>query len=208
MGASDLKPAIEAAKKEVAMAAPQATGVRGFFAKNPQKNLERLEASQAALQKAEDMGLTSIPGYVKSFLNKPGETLSTGLKAQWHGTNPAEKALMLGLPAYSVAQEALSDEDPTGQGRSKAERVAGGVANTLAGAVLGPLPAFTNMKLTEGATTLGESAGRILGPRQRPPGVVMSSLPQDLTADSGQAVPGERVVSERAAGSMGEGSPS
>jgi len=44
--------------------------------------------------------------------------------------------------------------------------------------------------------------------QQASAGHVMAPVAQDLTADSGQAVPSERVVSERAAGSAGEGSPS
>lgn len=176
------------------------------------KNLESAKDSLRAAQVAEERGLTNIPGYAKALkedfqgqglFHRQG-ALRSAARSEVSGIkgSPVSAAMMIGLPAWGAVHELRTDEDPTGQGRGRLRRAGAEVVNTAAGLALGPMPMGTQMGIM--------SASRHLPfPHKTPPaGHVMAPVAQDLTADSGQAVPSERVVSERAAGSAGEGSPS
>ena len=179
-----------------------------------QKSLDSAHTTHAALLEAEKHNLTNIPGYLRGMRDDPLNTLSVAAKSQWRGMHPVDKAITVGLPGYMVAKEVLTKDDPEKNppGSTKAKRLGGAIAATAAGTLLGPLPFVTQMALGSGADRVGNLAGsavdRLRGKTPVPAGHVMAPKPPDLTADSGQSVPGERVVSERAAGSMGEGSPS
>lgn len=102
------------------------------------KQVRRASAAHEAAQKAEQAGLTSIPGVVKGLtghatLNgkklNPLEAVKTMAGEQWHGSGPAGKALMLGLPAAGIAS-ALGPEQEGSPGR--AERVGQALGTGLA----------------------------------------------------------------------------
>lgn len=168
-------------------------------------------ASQAALQHAEDQGLTHIPGYLHSMKhNGVLNTLRDSAATTWNGASNFDKA-MVAMPVASAAMAAVKgkDDQPDALGQYKGQRIAGHLASGLSYAALAPMSMGVSGLLGTGAhqvaSTIGRGIDRLRG---KPSGHVMAPRPQDLTSDSGQSVPGERVVSERAAGSMGEGSPS
>lgn len=176
--------------------------------------LANAEKGLRASTRAEEMGLTSIPGYAKSFRdNGIKNTLSAGFKDQWYNSGPVMKALMIGAPAIEAGRQAMQKEDPSHPNQGRLERVGKSLATTGANLVMSPLPAVTQLGLSGLVSGAGGSVGKGVGKffdyPKKPSlkGQVLSPASQDLLQDSGQAVPGERIVSERAAGSLGEGSP-
>lgn len=115
-------------------------GVTGAGLEGAQKRLQAAET-------AERMGLTSVPGYVRSMRdNGIGATLRAGVDQQLHGADAATKALTFGLPAAGVAQTLAEKEDPNKPHKhSKAVRVLGHLANAGTGLVFGGLPQATQM---------------------------------------------------------------
>jgi hypothetical protein len=171
-----------------------------------QKRLENARAAYDAGRKAEEMGLTSIPGYVKALRDRPvGEVLRTAVNDQWKGMSPAMKALTVGLPAAELASAVWSKDEPDAQGGSKGERIGRSLAQTAGGFLLSPLTMTGQMvagtALSRAGGAIGRAAGRGKGKLLPPP----PPGPADLTADSGQAVAGERYISDRAAGQLGAG---
>ncbi len=171
-----------------------------------QKRVENARAAYEAGRKAEEMGLTSIPGYVKALRDRPvGEVLRTAVNDQWKGMSPAMKALMIGLPAAELASAVWSKDEPDAQGDSKGERIGRSLAQTAGGFLLSPLTMTGQMvagtALSRAGGAIGRAAGRGKGKLLPPP----PPGPADLTADSGQAVAGERYISDRAAGQLGAG---
>lgn len=162
-----------------------------------------MDAAEAA-QKAEDMGLTSLPGYAKSLATRPVETIRAAVNDQWKGMSPGMKALTVGAPALELAGALKSKNEVDEQGQTKGERVGRSLANTAGGMLLSPLTMTTQMAVGGGLTALGRRAGRLIGgaPRgalaPKPPGA------PDLTQDSGQATPVEREISDRASGAAPE----
>jgi len=176
---------------------------------------KRLGGAQKGLEAAttaEKMGLTSIPGYVKSLASRDpdrgvGKTLAAAAKSEWHGGDPVSRAMMIGLPAAgAIGALRGPEEDPNHPGQGKAQRVAGQLVMGATGALLSPMAIGTQSLVGGGLHRAGDAAGREVD-RLRHSSALRPRAP-DLTADSGQAVPGERVVSERAAAMGGEGSPS
>ena len=98
--------------------------------------LGRAQKAHATTREAEDMGLTSIPGYLKSLkTHGVGRTIKGGLAQQWHSGGHPGKAMMVGLPAGSIASAAMN-KDPEGPGLG--ERL-GGSLGSLAYS-MAPLP--------------------------------------------------------------------
>jgi hypothetical protein len=144
---------IEAGKSHSAdvakgVASPQSAG-----------QLERAKATFDAASKAEEMGLSSAPGTVKSFARKTIETTKTLVQSQIAGATPGQKALLatgVGLGAYDVYNQASSD------GEDKSKRVGtsvGRLAGNLALAPIMPLGAST--LIGEGMGRAGGAAGRL-----------------------------------------------
>jgi hypothetical protein len=167
------------------------------------KALLRAQERVHANEKAQELGLTSLPGTVKALANK--ETRSPALRAAWEqqmrGTTFGQKALTLGLPAAGLAAETLSPDD----GR-KGERMGAGIAGTAAGMLTGGLP-------LAGGTVAGLAAGYAGGKigrgfdhvraKLRPPGHEIQAPPNPEEA-RGQSVATERVMSPAVAGQHNE----
>lgn len=167
-----------------------------------EKRVARARDAYDAGRKAEEMGLTSIPGYAKALRDRPvGEVLRTAANDQWKGMSPAMKALTVGMPALELAGAIRGPSGEDAQGRTKSERIGRSLAQTAGGLAFSPLTMTGQMVAGTALSRAGERAGRLLRPR-RPSGGVVSQSP-DLTADNGQAVAGERHITERAAGSPG-----
>jgi hypothetical protein len=124
----------------------------------PVKSLDRAAKSLAAADKAQEMGLTSLPGYAKSLkTNGLLPTVSAGMKSQWDAAGGKGKALMLGLPALSVAQAARA---PEGEGKpGRGERIGKVVGSTLGG-VAAPLSLGGSLALSAGLERAGGAVGK------------------------------------------------
>ena len=155
------------------------------------------KAYQSA-QKAEDMGLTSLPGYARALANHPVDALRSGFAEQWHGMGPGGKALVVGLPGMGVASELSKPGEPDGPGRF--ER-AGTRLGELAYA-MGPLPLSGQLALGAGAGSLAKRMGKLFD-RKKP---VVGSLPAppSLEPAGGEVAPAEQLISDRALG-LGNG---
>jgi hypothetical protein len=165
-----------------------------------------------ALVKAEQMGLTSIPGVAKA-VGKHGllPVLRAGGAAQWHGTSPGMKALMVGLPAAGMAHAAIAQPPP---GQSREESIGHEVGNLVGGIAGAPMPIIGSAVLGEGLGQAGKVIGRgvhkartmLMRPQSslHPNG----SFPRqstDLTTETGQAAPSETIMTARAGGGAGGG---
>jgi len=136
---------------------------------------------------ATNMGLTSVPGYLKSMVtNGVGKTLSTGAQQQWYTSNPAERALLFGVPAVAMAHGALAKPE---EGHSRL----GNVATAASMAPFGPLPVTAATALTMGVEKAFKRK-----PKQPP----RTLLPEYSPPATSEAIsPGvERSVSHSAAG--------
>lgn len=183
------------------------------------KGFQNAVDSMEAARKAEEMGLTNIPGYfsqLKKDVSSGGAglfgregALRTAARSELSG-NPVGTAFMVGVPAALAGKELLTPEDEEHPG-SRLRRAGGEALQAATGLVMGPMPFVPQMALSSGLSSAGKFVGLPLQKKRRGVGIeapsTMAPRAPDLTADSGQAVPGERFVSERAAGSLGEGSP-
>lgn len=155
-------------------------------------------------ERAQHMGLTSIPGFARSLWNDPGETLRAGFNQQWHGTTGKEKAFMVGLPLAATALTAASADDP--ENPHKGRDLGAGIAGTAVGMVTGTMPVVTGMAVGEAASRAGGAVGGVVDKirkrrRQLPPLGQLQPPPEEAR---GQHVPTERVLSPAAAGQMPE----
>ncbi len=102
-----------------------------------------------AAEDAERMGLTSVPGVIKSMKdNGIGKTIATGIGEQWH-SGPMGK-LMVGLPVAGAAKEMMTP------GENKGERVGGALGGL--GYSMAPVP-FLGSMVAGGAIMKGMTAG-------------------------------------------------
>jgi hypothetical protein len=120
------------------------------------KELDKAWKGRQYAAEAERMGLTSLPGYLKSLARDPVKTLKTGFGEQWHSQGPAMKALTFGTPLGLAAMEAAPKTQEGGPGRF--ERGLRGLAGGLAFAAA-PNPLAGSLGLTAGA----EQAGGLVG---------------------------------------------
>lgn len=118
--------------------------------------LQKAQRGLRAAETAEGMGLTSLPGYLKSLATNPAATLRAGMAEQWHGSGLTGKAMVTGLPAMSVAGELASSTQEGGPG--KMERAGKAALGSLAyGAA--PMPIVGMSALAGGASRLGGLLG-------------------------------------------------
>lgn len=104
-----------------------------------EREMEAANKAYLAAHKAEEMGLTSIPGYIKSLrTNGVGNTVATGFKEQWHGAGPGTAVMAVGLPALNVVHDLRSGDDPNNPGH-RAERLGASLGQAASGALLGPM---------------------------------------------------------------------
>jgi hypothetical protein len=108
-----------------------------------------------AAEKAEKMGLTSVPGYLKSFADNPMETLRAGVAEQWRGSGAGGKAALIGLPASGAVLGAAAPTEEGGPGR--VERGLKGLGRGL-GYSLAPIPIAGQLALEKG---LGGAGGLV-----------------------------------------------
>lgn len=123
---------------------------------------EKLRAAQALAsnETAQNMGLTSIPGYLGSMASRdPSKgvknTLRAGFNQQWHGTTMGEKAMMIGAPAAFTAASMMTPDDPENPHHGR--DLMSGVVGTGVGMVTGSMPMAT------GSFLVGDLAGRAGG---------------------------------------------
>lgn len=149
----------------------------------------------AAAQKAEEMGLTSIPGYAKSFVKHPLKTVGAGFGEQWHGSGGLGKTLMVGFPTATIGGEAIRKSEP-GES-SKAERVGRRLGDMAFS--MGPLPIAGQFAAAGGISGAGRLGGKVIGKLQQ------KHVPAPVIPEtSNVSQPTERVYSERSMGGTTE----
>ncbi len=163
------------------------------------KELRSAEAGHDAATTAEGMGLTSLPGYVRS-VKKHGlfPSLKASADEQLHGTTLAQKALVLGLPAAGLAHAAMSQPGVDDQGLSKGERVGKQVGELVGGVAGGAIPIVGQTIFQEGAGRIGKLVGGGIDRFRRAP----ATNPTDPLLSSGQTTPSEIVTSPRVSGGI------
>lgn len=153
--------------------------------------------SYRSAQAAEDMGLTSLPGYARALMQNPGSALKTGLSEQWHAVGPAGKALMVGIPGAGVAGEMSRESAPGEAGRlERAGSRLGELAYTM-----GPLPISGQLVAGIGMGSLGKRMGALFDKKKPPQNI---PAPPSLDPAGGETAPSEQLVSDRALG-IGQG---
>ena len=155
-----------------------------------------------AAEQAQSMGLTSLPGVARSMKdNGILPTVAAGAKEQWKGSSNKMKALMVGLPALSVANIARKGETENGKG--KGERIGRTIGGTL-GLGMAPLSLGASTVLGAGLERAGGLVGRgIDALRGKRPQVPQEPSPPPATepGDTGQHL-AERVYGTGFTGSM------
>ena len=150
-----------------------------------------------AAERSEKMGLTSLPGFAKSLVSRDANkgvinTMTAGAKEQWHQGGVGMKALMFGLPAYDVGNEALREAKPGED--SRAVRVGRAGANLVASTAFGPMN-IAGQLAGAGAVGAGVTGvGKLLG-RRKP---AEAPAPASLEAAGGETQPAERIVGAQA----------
>lgn len=137
--------------------------------------LENAKHWQQAASQSEQMGLTSLPGYLKAIVGKgkylsgeqlgqrvnPLEALKTGVREQWRGTGTgaggvAMKGLIYGMPMAGVASELATPSEPGEEGRfARAGKSLGTLAYGLA-----PIPLAGMGLLSSGLERAGGLVGK------------------------------------------------
>jgi hypothetical protein len=163
------------------------------------KHKEVVNARKAyqSAQKAEDMGLTSLPGYARALARNPADALRTGFAEQWHSMGPGGKALMVGLPGMGIASELSRPTEPGGPGRL--ER-----AGTRLGELsysMGPIPLSGQLAVGAGVGSLAKRMGKLFD-KTKPVGHIPAA--PGLDPAGGEVAPAEHIVSDRALG-IGQG---
>lgn len=167
------------------------------------KLIDRAARAKKGLEAAENvqqMGLTSIPGYLNALKEHGvGKVLGAGLKDQVRNLHPGMAAVALGMPVAGVLHSAAKGESPTGAG--KGEEIGRGVGSAIGGVAGAAMPVVGSAVVGE---TLGRAGGlvgrgvdRLRGRKTLPPTTLG---PPPLEPAEGQHTPSERVVSPAAAG--------
>lgn len=157
------------------------------------KEEARLHHAAGLSRISEEGGLTSIPGIAKSMLTSPVDTVKHLAKEQWYGSDALGKGLMIGLPAYGLANAALRSDDPEKHhGMSKGEHIGQEAAGLAGGLLLGPVPLVSGMVAGTALSAGGKAVGGMLGGKPRP------HLPNQSATDpllsAGQTQPAERIM--------------
>lgn len=166
------------------------------------KELAAATKSHGAAEKAEQMGLTSLPGYAKALVNKDtgglvnnvGKVFRAGAAEQWHAGGAVNKAMMVGVPAAALAGE-LGQKDVKG-GPGKLER-AGRHLGEL-GMMMGPIPLAGQMVAGAALSGAGGRIGRALDKTRRPPPPTNTPSPSGM-----ESAAAEHSYSDRATGNFG-----
>jgi hypothetical protein len=170
------------------------------------KALEGARRGYLAANKAEGMGLTSLPGYARALARDPIGALKAGFGEQWHATGPVGKGFLVGLPAAMAGSElARAGKDEEGHGRF--ERAGHSLGQGVA-YMAGPLSIGAQMALEKPLAGAGDRAGKFidrslarLQQRRHPSRVAAAPAPEPAGGDS---QPEGHIWSDRAAGNVPE----
>ena len=164
----------------------------------PGASKKGLRAALVANEKAQELGLTSLPGTVAALAKDPKAALRAAWDQQVKGTTGFEKALTIGLPAAGLASDVLSEDDG-----HKGERIGSGVASTAAGILTGGMPLAGGMAAGLGASYLGGKAGKLFDKKPAPPQshvIGPTQAPPNPEDSKGHNMPIEREMSPAAQG--------
>jgi hypothetical protein len=161
------------------------------WASDSTKGLGGAAKSLAAARKAEQMGLTNLPGFAKSLAKNPLETIRAGVGEQWHNA-PGVTALGVGVTGLGVAGE-LKKKGPEAEGRGG--RIASHLTN-LAMMPMGAMPQITQM-------ATGAGVNKLVGKLRPSSTLGQNPAPPELHPSStGLSSPVEHVYSDRASGQI------
>lgn len=142
---------------------------KGTSVPKAKKELSKAREALEASTKAEQMGLTSLPGYAKALRADPKAALRAGFEEQYKSMGPGLRALTYGGTAASVGGE-LTRDDPTAGRLERTGRSLGAGLPFLAG----PLPLAATMvagpALSAGLGAAGKGVDKVTGaltPKQR-----------------------------------------
>lgn len=150
-------------------------------------------------EKAQEMGLTNFPGYLKGvaggkaiYKGRPvsrADAAKAGLAEQWHGGGPVMKSMMVGFPAAAVGGAALTP----GGGAEEYGQALGTVGYTMAPFTLGG-SVLAGEGLSKGLGAVGRGIDRLRGKKKKkpPPFREAPKPPAEDASDSGMTVPSER----------------
>lgn len=162
----------------------------------------KAQGALGAAEQAQSMGLTSLPGVARSMKNNGLlPTVAAGAKEQWSGSSNKMKAMMVGLPALSVANTLRKGETEGGKG--KGERIGRTLGGTL-GYSMAPLSLGASTVLGAGLERAGGLVGKgVDALRGKRPQVVQEPTPPPASepGDTGQHV-AERVYGTGFTGSL------
>ena len=92
------------------------------------KEQQHAEQAHKAMGRAQDLGLTSIPGAIRAFATHPVDAAKGAVGAMIHGTSGAQKALAIGLPGAMATYGAVRRP---GEGETRLGNVASSVGQAL-----------------------------------------------------------------------------
>lgn len=167
-GAYDAKATL-ARKREASRAAHRA-GRGPLPGQDPGLRGARENAARA--ERAQAMGLTSLPGYARSVRQHGlGPTVAAGLQEQLGGGTLGERAgsaaLALGLPAMDVVSQVRAASEPGG-GEPRGERLGRAAGGFVGGLVGGGMPLAGNLVAGLGGAAVGGLVGRGVDALRRP----------------------------------------
>ena len=143
--------------------------LRGMATGDPKRaraarELQSLQKGLQYGQRAEELGMTSVPGLFRAVATRPGEALRTGLGSQWYGSpSRAGKFMTFGVPGAVVAGEALTPTKAGGEGRTT--RAMKAVGETLP-YMIAPIGLLGATGLSIAGSQVGAGAGRVFGKRK------------------------------------------
>ena len=116
-------------------------------------------AAHAAMQRAQEVGITSLPGTVKALATRPGEAVRAAWGAAADGTTNVQKALVLGIPGGIAAHGAIRKPK---EGETRLGNAVGGLAGA-APLAMPWMPSSMLLSLAPGIPNVGMSASAALG---------------------------------------------
>ena len=123
-----------------------------------QKEHESAQLGHKAMERAQELGLTSLPGAAKAIVTNPIEAAKGAYGAMAHGTSGAQKALALGLPGAFAAYGAIRKPQ---EGETRLGNIAGSVMGAVP-AALPMMPSSIALSMIPGIPNPGMAASRAL----------------------------------------------
>lgn len=159
---------------------------------------QSLRKAEQHARKAEELGMTSVPGFFRTMATGKGiEGMKATLGQQWHGSpSVGGKLMTFGMPAGFMAAEAARKSQP-GES-SRGARAAQSFVD-MAPYTLTAMPLAGATLLGTGLSAGGKAVGRLLR-RKRP-----AEPPPYPEEAEGQAAPAERIESPSVQGRLPEG---